>query len=111
MSSRTRLKARFRILAALAALSLSACVTTDHYNKPIDPNASPSPTPEPKKPPPPPPEKHWEFECRILNNEGRVFTARGSSEVEAEGKAMRACRINYRRCQKISCDVVQVLAD
>jgi hypothetical protein len=98
-------------IAPWIALVFSGCVTGTRYNKPIDPKASPSPAAEQKKPPPQPPEKHFEFECRVLNNEGRVFTARGSSETEAEGKALRNCRINYRRCQKISCDVVQVLAD
>lgn len=99
-------------LALLPLLLAHAC-TTPGYNASIDPNATPTPNPfeTPKPKPSPPEQKKYEFECRILNNEGRVFTARGTSEAVAEGTAMRACRINYRRCSKMRCDVVQVLGD
>lgn len=98
-------------LGVVLSFAGTACVTGEHYNKAISqyatPTATPSPDPAKKKPPEEPP-KQFEIECKITNNEGRIFTARSDSKEAAEGKARRACQINYRHCTYLSCDLVQV---
>ncbi|MBS1959471.1 MAG: hypothetical protein JST80_08380 [Bdellovibrionales bacterium] len=94
-----------RNLILISVLSLSACVTTDHYNKP----STPTPTSTPKKPPPSPePPKEYEYECKILNNEGRIYKARNTDSSIAEHQAKRECGRMYRHCTLLSCDLVEI---
>lgn len=91
------------LLSLTPALFFSACAVPG-YNAPTTPTPTPSPTP---KPPKQPPEKPPVWECKITNNEGRIFVAVDSEKWIAEGNARRACSINYRHCTYLDCNLIK----
>jgi hypothetical protein len=92
---------RYSLLFAFVIATVSGCASVKPVQAPEVPTAEPA-----KSEPPPKAEKPEEIECRVMNHEGRIFQERASSQLEAEGSALRECQLSYRNCTLIQCEKV-----